>query len=88
MPSAEAEEGRAQTEENIVQSHMHPTQSGERMFQGLRGVRQAVRFAAIPPRSTSDGRPYRDNNREVLTSLLARVPGEWTNSKRKSSSRR
>ena len=50
QPSAEAGEGRAQTEENIVQSHMHPTQSGERMFQGLRGVRQAVRFAAIHPR--------------------------------------
>src|SRR5215472_13940814 len=47
MSSAEAGEGRAQTEENIVQSHMYPTQSGERMSQGLRGVRQAVRFAAI-----------------------------------------
>ena len=38
MPSAEAGEGRAQTEENIVQSHMRPTQSGKRMSQGLRGV--------------------------------------------------
>jgi hypothetical protein len=28
QPSAEAVEGRAQTKENIVQSHMHPTQSG------------------------------------------------------------
>jgi RNA-directed DNA polymerase len=49
MPSAEAGEGRAQTEENIVQSHMRPTQSGKRMSQGLYGVRQAVRFAAIHP---------------------------------------
>src|SRR5437870_10453627 len=41
--SAEAGEGRAQTEENIVQSHMRPTQSGKRMSQGLHGVRQAAR---------------------------------------------
>ena len=41
QPSAEAGEGRAQTEENIVQSHMRPTQSGKRMSQGLHGVRQA-----------------------------------------------
>ena len=31
QPSAEAGEGRAQTEENIVQSHMRPTPSGQRM---------------------------------------------------------
>src|ERR1700756_880476 len=43
QPSAEAVEGRAQTEENIVQSHMHPTQSGKRMSQGLGGVREAAR---------------------------------------------
>src|SRR5258708_16535813 len=49
QPSAEAGEGRAQTEENIVQSHMRPTQSGNRMSQGLYGVRPAVRFAAIHP---------------------------------------
>jgi hypothetical protein len=48
-PSAEAGEGRAQTEENIVQSHMRPTQSGKRMSQGLHDVRQEVRFAAIHP---------------------------------------
>jgi hypothetical protein len=35
--------GRAQTQENTVQSHMRPTQSGKRMSQGLRGVRQAAR---------------------------------------------
>jgi RNA-directed DNA polymerase len=41
--SAEAGEGRAQTQENIGQSHMRPTQSGKRMSQGLPGVRQAAR---------------------------------------------
>src|SRR5215813_4884804 len=41
--SAEAGEGRAPTQENIVQPHMRPTQSGKRMSQGLRGVRQAAR---------------------------------------------
>ncbi len=41
--SAEAGEGRAQTKENIVPSHMHPTQSGKRMSQGLDGVRKATR---------------------------------------------
>ena len=40
---AEAGEGRAQMKENIVQSHMHPTQSGKRMSQGLDGVRKAAR---------------------------------------------
>jgi D-lactate dehydrogenase, membrane binding len=47
QPSAEAGEGRAQTEENIVQSHMHPTQSGKCMSQGMHGARQA----ALPPTS-------------------------------------
>ena len=51
--SAEIGEGRAQIEENIVRSHMSPTQSGERMSQGLRGVRKAAterkqeRFTAL-----------------------------------------
>ena len=48
QPSTEAGEGRAQTKENIVQSHMYPTQSGKRMSQGLHGVRQAD-FAATHP---------------------------------------
>src|SRR5271169_3771117 len=43
QPSAEAGEGRAQAEENIVQSHMRPTQSGKRMSRGLHGVRQAAK---------------------------------------------
>src|SRR5258706_12004773 len=42
-PSAEVGEGRAQTKENIVESHMHPTQSGKRMSQGLDGVRKAAK---------------------------------------------
>jgi RNA polymerase sigma-70 factor (ECF subfamily) len=44
------EEALTQTEENIVPSHMRPTQSGKRMSQGLHGVRPAARFAAIHPR--------------------------------------
>src|ERR1035438_353973 len=43
QPSAEAGEGRAQAEENIVPSHMRPTQSGKRMSLGLDGVRQVAR---------------------------------------------
>ena len=43
QPSAEAGEGRAQTKENIVQSRMHPTQSGKRMSQGLDRVRKAAK---------------------------------------------
>src|ERR1039458_589279 len=41
--SAEAGEGRGQTKENIVPPHMHPTQSGKRMSQGLDGVRKAAK---------------------------------------------
>ena len=53
QPSAEAGEGRVQTEENIVRSHMSPTQSGNGMSLGLDGVRQAAsvrkqeRFTAL-----------------------------------------
>ena len=43
QPSAEAGEGRAQTQENTVQSRMRPTQGGKRMSQGLSGVRKAAR---------------------------------------------
>jgi RNA-directed DNA polymerase len=42
-PSAEVGEGRAPIKENIVQSNMRPTQSGERVSQGLDGVRKAAR---------------------------------------------
>jgi RNA-directed DNA polymerase len=41
--SAEVGEGRAPTKENIAQSNTSPTQSGERVSQGLRGVRQAAK---------------------------------------------
>ncbi len=40
--SAEVGEGRAQIEENIARSHMSPTQSGNRMSQGLSGVRKTA----------------------------------------------
>src|SRR2546421_8384809 len=59
--SAEAEEERARTKENIAQSNTHPTQSGNRVSQGLRGVRQAAkereartvhRFAPLEDRFT------------------------------------
>src|SRR6202167_5060169 len=43
QPSAERGEGRARTKENIAESHTRPTQSGERVSQGLSGVRQAAR---------------------------------------------
>jgi RNA-directed DNA polymerase len=58
--SAEDGEGRAQIEENIVRSHMSPTQSGKRMSQGLRGVRKAAterkqeRFTALLHHVTVD----------------------------------
>src|ERR1700693_3946622 len=60
QPSAEVGEGRTQTEENIVPSSMHPTQSGKRMSQGLNGVRQAAkerkqeRFTALLHHLTVD----------------------------------
>lgn len=41
--AAEGGEGRAQMKENIDQSRMLPTQSGNRMSQGLGGVRKAAR---------------------------------------------
>ena len=43
QPSAEIGEGRAWAKENIVQSNTSPTQSGERVSQGLSGVRQTAR---------------------------------------------
>ena len=43
IAAAEAGEGRAQMKENIGQSRMLPTQSGNRMSQGLDGVRKAAR---------------------------------------------
>ena len=40
--AAEVGEGRVQMKENIDQSRMLPTQSGNRMSQGLDGVRKAA----------------------------------------------
>ena len=42
-PLAESEEGRPLTKENTHQSSTHSTQSGERVSQGLAGVRKAAR---------------------------------------------
>ena len=42
-PTAESLEGRPGTKENVRQPHTHPTQGGERVSQGLKGVRQAAR---------------------------------------------
>jgi group II intron reverse transcriptase/maturase len=58
--SAEVGEGRAWAKENIAQSNTSPTQSGERVSQGLRGVRQAAkgrkqeRFTALLHHLTVD----------------------------------
>ena len=41
--SAEKEEGRPLDKENIPQPNTHPTQSGARVSQGLRGVRKAAK---------------------------------------------
>jgi len=41
--SAEVGEGRSRSKENIEQSHTPPAQNGERVFQGLIGVRRAKR---------------------------------------------
>jgi len=53
QPSTEVGEGRARAKENIVRSHTSPRQSGERVSQGLSGVREAAqrrkqeRFTAL-----------------------------------------
>jgi len=47
--SAEPGERRARAKENIDPSHTHPTQCGERVFQGWSGVRVAAPLAN-PPR--------------------------------------
>jgi RNA-directed DNA polymerase len=60
QPSAEVGEGRARAKENIVRSHTSPTQSGERVSQGLGGVREAAqrrkqeRFTALLHHVTID----------------------------------
>jgi hypothetical protein len=54
-PSAEVGAGRARAVENIVRSHMLPTQSGNCMSRGTGGVRQAV----LPPLIHSKSRMRR-----------------------------
>jgi len=54
---AEAVEGRPVTKENIMESNIRPTQSGERVSQGLHGVRQRAR----------------ENKQERFTNLLHHV---------------
>ncbi len=60
QPSAEVGEGRAWAKENIAQSSTSPTQSGERVSQGLRGVREVAkqrkqeRFTALLHHLTAD----------------------------------
>ena len=51
QPSAEVGEGRARAKENIVWSYTSPTQSGERVSQGLSGVRQPYLAATIQGKS-------------------------------------
>ena len=48
---AEVGEGRAWAKENIVWSYTSPTQSGERVSQGLSGVRQPYLAATIQGKS-------------------------------------
>ena len=48
---AEVGEGRARTKENIVRTNTSPTQSGERVSQGLSGVRQPYLAATIQGKS-------------------------------------
>ena len=43
LSPAKVGEGRAHTNENIVPSHTSPTQSAERVSQGLSGVREAAK---------------------------------------------
>src|SRR6266516_3098306 len=60
LSSAEVGEGRVRTKENTVPSNTSPTQSGERVSQGLGGVRQAAkerkqeRFTALLHHLTVD----------------------------------
>jgi hypothetical protein len=48
---AEVGEGRARTKENSLRTHTSPTQSGERVSQGLSGVRQPYLDATIQGKS-------------------------------------
>jgi RNA-directed DNA polymerase len=45
LASAEVVEGRAWSKENVAELYTSPTQSGERVSQGLRGVREVARVS-------------------------------------------
>ena len=79
--SAESEEGRPLIKENTLQPHTCPTQSGDRVSQGLAGVRQAarkdkkVRFTALA--SPSDGRTA--PGQLLRTKAKSRARSRWRN---------
>ena len=81
QPSAEAGEGRAQTRENIVQSHMHPTQSGKRMSQGLDGVRKAAKCPGLRPWAEPVSSP-RSLPRPPFVSHIFSIAGSNTGAER------
>jgi len=78
-PTAESLEGRPGTEENVRQPHMHPTQGGKRVSQGLKGVRQAARerkkekFTALLHHLTTD--LLRESFRSIKRNAAAGVDG-------------
>ena len=82
--SAEMGEGRARAKENIAPSYTSPTQSGKRVSQGWRGVRQAARerkeerFTALLHHVTID------LLRDSFYALKDRLQPEWTVSRGKS----
>ncbi len=81
-PSAEVGEGRARAVENIVQSHMLPTQSGNCMSQGMGGVRQAVLPLLIHGKSRMRKRARTDlcGGRSVMivpTATLIHLDDKW-----------
>jgi hypothetical protein len=55
--SAEPGERRARAKENIDPSHTHPTQCGERVFQGWSGVRGATLLVTHPRWEPYAGKP-------------------------------
>ncbi len=81
-PSAEVGEGRARAVENIVRSHMLPTQSGNCMSQGTGGVRQAILPQLIHGKSRMRKRARTDlcGGRSVMivpTATLIHLDDKW-----------
>ena len=72
--SAEAGEGRARAKENIAQSNTSPTQSGERVSQGLRGVRKVA--SVLTPKSAHKiGRQRREFRQPSCSTRTAGATG-------------